>query len=127
MSKSTSAASKTLPVTVLSVTSPARIAQIAKEKALNSQEVYVRVTCEYEGKTFTVSNKLRFLGQAGYTKLIQAKTSKETLTITISPSADGSNYYFYLEGDDVTVDDLFKEPVTQPDIRVKVEELYKVL
>jgi len=119
--------SRSLAVTVLSLTSPARIAQIAKEKALNPQEVYVRVTCEYEGKTFTVSNKLRFLGQDGYKKLMDAKTSKETLTITISPSSDNLNYYFYLENDSVNVEDLFKEKVTQPDIRVKVQDLYKDL
>jgi hypothetical protein len=58
---------------------------------------------------------------------MEAKTSKKTLTITISPSADNLNYYFYLEGDEVSVDDLFKDKVTQPDIRVKVQDLYKDL
>jgi hypothetical protein len=119
--------SRELAVTVLSLTSPARIAQIAKEKALNPQEVYVRATCEYAGKTFTVSNKLRFLSQDGYTKLMNAKQSKETINIVISPAADNINYYFYLENTAVDVASLFKEPVKQPDIRVKVEDLYKNL
>ena len=50
-------------VKVIGVTSPNRIAQIAEERGINPQEVFVRVVFEYQGSQYQASNQLRFFGE----------------------------------------------------------------
>ena len=88
------------------VSTPSTIQRVAIDKGINPQEVYVRVTFEYGGKEFGVSNKLRFLTKAGYEELIKAKENKTAMTLAV----DTESGFFYIEKD-IKVDDLFKTPV----------------
>lgn len=88
---------------VKGVSSPDTIRKIATEKGLNPQEVFVRLTFEYEGTEYSVSNKLRFLGKEDYQKLIKAKDEGGTVDITV----DTEKEFFYINNG-TTVDDLFK-------------------
>ena len=88
------------------VSTPSTIQRVAVDKGINPQEVYVRVTFEYGGKEFGVSNKLRFLTKAGYEELIKAKENKTAMTLAV----DTESGFFYIEKD-IKVDDLFKTPV----------------
>lgn len=88
------------------VSTPSTIQRVATDKGINPQEVYVRVTFEYGGKEFGVSNKLRFLTKAGYEELIKAKEDKTAMTLAV----DTESGFFYIEKD-IKVDDLFKTPV----------------
>jgi glutamine phosphoribosylpyrophosphate amidotransferase len=90
------------------VSSPSTIQRVAVDKGVNPQEVYVRVTFEYSGKEFGVSNKLRFLTKAGYEELIKAQKDKTSMKLAV----DTESGFFYIEKD-VSVDDLFKEAVTK--------------
>jgi hypothetical protein len=88
------------------VSTPSTIQRVAIDKGINPQEVYVRVTFEYGGKEFGVSNKLRFLTKAGYEELIKAKENKTVMTLAV----DTESGFFYIEKD-IKVDDLFKTPI----------------
>ena len=88
------------------VSTPSTIQRVAIDNGINPQEVYVRVTFEYGGKEFGVSNKLRFLTKAGYEELIKAKENKTAMTLAV----DTESGFFYIEKD-IKVDDLFKTPV----------------
>ena len=88
---------------VKGVSSPETVARVAKERGLNPQEVFVRLTFETEGKEFVASNKLRFLGKSGYNQLLEAKEKNGTVDITV----DTEKEFFYLNTG-ATVDDLFK-------------------
>lgn len=91
------------------VSSPSTIQRVAIDRAINPQEVYVRVTFEHKGDEFAVSNKLRFLTKAGYEELLKAKNEKTPLKLAV----DTESGFFYIEKD-VNIDDLFKEAVTKP-------------
>ena len=94
--------------TIKQVSSPSTIQRVAVDKGVNPQEVYVRVTFEYKGKEFGVSNKLRFLTKAGYEELMKAQKDKTPMKLAV----DTESGFFYIEKD-VSVDDLFKEAVTK--------------
>lgn len=91
------------------VSSPSTIQRVAIDRAINPQEVYVRVTFEHKGDEFAVSNKLRFLTKAGYEELLKAKNEKTPLKLAV----DTESGFFYIEKD-VNIDDLFKEAVAKP-------------
>lgn len=101
------------------VSTPSTIQRIAIDKGINPQEVYVRVTFEYGGKEFGVSNKLRFLTKAGYEELIKAKENKTAMTLAV----DTESGFFYIEKD-IKIDDLFKTPVEKKtDTRIGLSAL----
>ena len=89
---------------VKGVSSPDTIQRIAKDRNLNPQDVFVRLTFEYENVEYVVSNKLRFLGKDNYNMLLQAKENGLTVDITV----DTETEFFYVNSN-TTVDDLFKE------------------
>ena len=95
-------------VIIKQVSSPATIQRVAVDKGINPQEVYVRVTFEFKGKEFGVSNKLRFLTKAGYEELVAAQKNKTPMKLAV----DVESGFFYIEKN-VSVDDLFKEAVTK--------------
>jgi hypothetical protein len=100
------------------VSSPSTIQRIAVDKGINPQEVYVRVTFEYKGEEFGVSNKLRFLTKAGYEELIKAKEAKTAMKLAV----DKNSEFFYIEKD-INVDDLFKTPVVKTNTRKSLATL----
>ena len=100
------------------VRSPSTIQRIAKDRGINPQEVFVRVTVAYGGTEARVSNKLRFLTKAGYLELIEAQKTGKPMKITI----DVENEFFYIEND-VSVDDLFKEELPKPDNKADLLKL----
>jgi hypothetical protein len=106
---------------VVNVTSPSTIDRIAKEKNINPQEVFVRCTFQYNGMQFTASNKLRFLTNAGYTELLEAKEKKTPMKFVV----DVEKEFFYIEHD-VAVDSLFETPVATEDKRTKLTALLNV-
>ena len=93
---------------IKTVSSPSTIQRVAIDKGVNPQEVFVRVTFEYGGKEFGVSNKLRFLTKAGYNELLEAQKNKTPMKLAV----DTESGFFYIEKD-VSVDDLFKEAVVK--------------
>lgn len=93
---------------IKTVSSPSTIQRVAVDKGVNPQEVFVRVTFEYEGKEFGVSNKLRFLTKAGYNELLEAQKNKTPMKLAV----DTESGFFYIEKD-VSIDDLFKEAVVK--------------
>lgn len=96
-------------VKVIGVTSPNRIAQIAEERSINPQEVFVRVVFEYQGSQYQASNQLRFFGEKGYNKLLESRDNETLVNVTIT--ADDKGTLMYLDSDkDVSVSDLFKTP-----------------
>lgn len=97
-------------VKIIAVTSPNRIAEIAEAKGINPQNVYVKVTFEYEGDTSTSSNQLRFFRQEGYERLLKAKDEGTLVNITLNVDEKGS--FMYLDSDkQATVADLFSQPL----------------
>lgn len=90
------------------VSSPATLQRVAIDKGINPQEVFVRVTFEYQSVDIEVSNKLRFLTKAGYLELIEAQKTKKPMKLAV----DVNSGFFYIEKD-VSVDDLFKDAVTR--------------
>ena len=110
-------------VKIISVTSPNMIAQIAEAHSLNPQEVFVRVKFEYEGTEYQGSNQLRFFGKDGYAKLIKSRDEELPVNITITKDIKG--YLMYLDPDtDITIDDLFKDPVEKEDTRKDLSTLF---
>ena len=93
---------------IKTVSSPSTIQRVAVDKGVNPQEVFVRVTFEYGGKEFGVSNKLRFLTKAGYNELLEAQKNKTPMKLAV----DTDSGFFYIEKN-VSVDDLFKEAVVK--------------
>lgn len=110
-------------VKIVSVTSPNRIAQIANERGINPQEVFVRVNFEYQGNEYRGDNQLRFFGKDGYAKLLSARDTESLVNITITKDVKGT--LLYLDGDkDVTVDELFEKPVEKSSSRKDLSELF---
>ena len=93
---------------ITQVSSPSTIQRVAVDKGVNPQEVYVRVTFQYNGKEFGVANKLRFLTKAGYVELVEAQKNKTPMKLAV----DVESGFFYIEKD-VSVDDLFKDAVVK--------------
>lgn len=93
---------------IKSVSSPSSIQSVAKDRGINPQEVFVRVTFDYKGTEVKVSNKLRFLTKAGYMELLEAQKNQTPMKLVV----DTANEFFYIEHD-VSVDDLFKEEVAK--------------
>ena len=121
---------------ITSVSSKKTIMSIAKDHNLNPQEVFVRVTFKVAEKDesgeyqvaedeYTSSNKLRFFGEEGYTKLLAAKESGELVSITVTINEKGSLMYLNDEDDsDITIADLFSTPVEKSDTRKNIEDLF---
>ena len=96
-------------VKILGVTSPNRIAQIAEERKITPREVFVRVVFEYSGSQYNASNQLRFFGEKGYEKLLQARDDESLVNITVIKDDKGT--LMYLDSDkNVTIAELFKAP-----------------
>lgn len=105
-------------VIIKQVSSPSTIASVAKDKGINPQEVFVRVTFEYSGDEFGVSQKLRILTKAGYQELLDAQKNKTPMKLAV----DRASEFFYIEKD-ISVDDLFKEEVKRSDSRKSLASL----
>ena len=93
-------------VIVKSVSGPHTIANVAKERGINPQEVFVRIKFEYEGAEYNASNKLRFLTKSGYNTLLENVKSGKPMDIIV----DTEKEYFYIDYG-TTIDDLFATPV----------------
>lgn len=105
-------------VIVKNVSSPSSIQRVALDKGINPQEVFVRVTFEFKGQQFTVSNKLRFLTKAGYEELLNAAKTGEPMKFVV----DIDNGFFYVEKD-VSIDSLFAQEVEKKDERKPLSAL----
>lgn len=115
-------------VKIMGVTSPANIARIAKERNLNPQEVFVRVTFEHEGEQYTASNKLYILGKSTYQKLLNIMGTGETVNVELSISkTDPNNAFIYIEEDNVDIESLFTEEVKKTDSRKSLGDLLSKL
>lgn len=112
-----------LLVTITSVTSPASIKAIARDHGLNPQEVFVRVGFMYDNEEYSSSNKLRFLGQESYERLLAAKQSGEQISVTVTANDKGSLIYVN-NNEHVEIADLFSEPVVKVDNRKNIEDLF---
>ena len=88
---------------IIGVSSPATIMQIATSRGIQPQDVFVRVRVVYDGKEFSVSNKLRYLGQVGYEKLQNLMKSGEGVNLRV----DLNSSFFHFD-EEVSVADLFK-------------------
>lgn len=112
-----------LKVVITSVTSPATIKKVAEDHEINPQEVFVRVGFTYNGEEYSSSNKLRFFGEEGYNRLLEAKQSGEAIDIALTANEKGT--LMYLESlEKVEVTDLFKTPVAKEDKRKDVADLF---
>lgn len=110
-------------VKIITVTGANRIAAIAAERGINAQEVFVRVTFEYEGKQYSSSNKLRFFGKENYEKLLKVRDDESLVNITVTKNEQGT--LMYLDPDkDVSVKELFDTPVEVKDTRKNLEDLF---
>ena len=98
-------------VVLKSISTPTMILRVAQDKAINPQEVFVRVTFEYGGKDVVVSNKLRYLTKTGYVELTNAVDNKTPVTLEV----DTMSGFFHVVKD-VKVDDLFKDSVEKVDV-----------
>lgn len=103
---------------IVSLTSVSRILDIAEEKKLNPQEVFVRCTFEYKGETYTASNKLRILTKKGYSELQSKLNSSETIDLVIT---DLEFFYIHRE---VSLDDLFKDKVASENKKGSLAALF---
>lgn len=114
-----------LDVVITAVTSPNRIAAIAEEQAINPQEVFVRINFKVSDKEYKASNKLRFLGEKGYQRLLNAKASGEPISVTLSLSEGQDDAFIYVNPENkVTVEDLFSTPLEKEDTRQSISELF---
>lgn len=91
---------------IKSVSSPNTLMRVARDKDLNPQEVFVRITFEVEGKEYSASNKLKYLTRAGYQSLLDAKASGTPMDLAI----DVEGEYFYINTH-TSIDDLFAKEV----------------
>lgn len=105
-------------IKIISVSSPESIQRIATEKAINPQNVFVRVTYEYEGEQYLASNQLRFFREEGYIKLLDAKNNGTLVNITVVEGTEGRDDLMYLDSDtEVNIKDLFAQKVINPNRR----------
>lgn len=95
---------------VIGVSSPNTIMQIAADRKIAPQDVFVRVRVAYKDKEFSVSNKLRYLGQSGYEKLQKLTTSGEGVDLSVD-----LNSGFFRFDEHVEVEDLFKTEAPKSD------------
>lgn len=108
---------------ITSVTSPTSIQAIAKDHSINPQEVFVRVGFKLGEDEYSSSNKLRFLGQEGYERLLAAKASGEPVSLTITANEKGT--LLYINSDEhVEISDLFSVPVERVDNRKDINDLF---
>lgn len=104
---------------VVSITSAARIMDIAEEKGLNPQEVFVRCTFNYKENTYTASNKLRILTKKGYEELQSKMKSGEPIDLVITDSE-----FFYIHRE-ISLDDLFKNKVENTSTKGSLAAFFK--
>lgn len=115
-----------LDVVVTSVTSPAKIAEVAKVQDLNPQEVFVRINFKVNGndKEFKASNKLRFLTATGYKRLLESRTNGTPINVTVSMDDTHEDAFIYVNPEEnVSIEDLFSTPVEKTDNRASIAEL----
>lgn len=114
-----------LMIVVTSVSSPDKIAEVAKVQGLNPQEVFVRVNFKVGDKEFKASNKLRFLTPAGYQRLLDARASGKEISVTLALSENKDDAFIYVNPEHkVSVDELFSTPLEKVDTRSNIAELF---
>ena len=111
-------------VIVTAVTSPNRIKDIATERGISTQDVFVRVTFKYKEEYYTSSNKLKFFRQEGYQQLLDSLKNSTPLDITVTISDKGDLMYI---NNKTSVDDLFKDVPTVVDNRKSITDLLNSL
>lgn len=119
-------------VVITSITSPGKIAEVAKIHGLNPQEVFVRVSfriADSENTTeYKASNKLRFLTAKGYERLLESKKESTAINVTLSKSEDQDEAFIYVNPEEnVSIEDLFSIPVEKEDNRADIFDLMDTL
>ena len=105
-------------VTVLSVTSPRRIAQLAQDKSCSPLDVYVKVRFSAEdGKEYEGANKLSILGKDAYQKLLDARSAGEKVNVSLhiyrNRTTGNVEAFIYLnDAPKASIDDLFADAET---------------
>ncbi|WP_322154507.1 hypothetical protein [Paratractidigestivibacter sp.] len=100
-------------VTVLSVTGPRRIAQLAQDKSCSPLDVYVKVRFSTEdGKEYEGANKLSILGKDAYQKFLDARVSGEKVNVSLhiyrNRTTGNVEAFVYLnDAPKASIDDLF--------------------
>lgn len=108
----------TLKAKIVGVTSPSNIQRIAKERAINPQDVFVRLVFEHDGEQYSASNKLGFIGKEDYQMLLDAAKTEAEVKITVNVDSE----FFYVEHE-VKLDDLFKTPTEKVSTRKNLTDL----
>lgn len=105
-------------VTVLSVTGPRRIAQLAQDKSCSPLDVYVKVRFSAEdGKEYEGANKLSILGKDAYQKLLDARSAGEKVNVSLhiyrNRTTGKMEAFIYLnDAPKASIDDLFADAET---------------
>lgn len=100
-------------VTVMSVTGPRRIAQLAQDKACSPLDVFVKVRFRAEdGREYEGANKLSILGKDAYQKLFDARASGEKVNVSLhiyrNRTTGNVEAFVYLnDAPKASIDDLF--------------------
>lgn len=100
-------------VTVLSVTGPRRIAQLAQDKSCNPLDVYVKVRFSAEdGNEYEGANKLGILGKDAYQKLLDARADGKKVNVSLhvykNRTSGNIEAFVYLnDAPKASIDDLF--------------------
>ena len=114
-----------LAVVITAITSPAKVAEVAAVQGLNPQEVFVRVNFKVGEKEYKASNKLRFLTQSGYQRLLDAKASGTEISVTLVLTEGQDDAFIYVNPEHkVSVDDLFSTPLERVDDRQNIADLF---
>lgn len=114
-----------LDVVITSISSPAKVAEVAKVQGLNPQEVFVRINFMYGGNEYKASNKLRFLTANGYQRLLEAKESGKEINVSLVLTEGQDDAFIYVNPEqNVTVDDLFSQPLERVDERKSIADLF---
>lgn len=112
-------------VVITSISSPAKIAEVAKVQGLNPQEVFVRINFKVGEKEYKASNKLRFLTENGYNRLLAAKASGEEINVTLVLTEGQDDAFIYVNPENkVSVADLFSQPLERVDERQSIADLF---
>ena len=111
---------KTMNVLIKGVTRPGSVCKIASNRGIAVGDVFVRVIFEYNDEEYAVSQKVKYLPQEDYKRLLEAEASEGYVCLDI----DIEKGFFNIHTDDVEVAELYKSTETRTSNVKSLKDLF---
>ena len=92
-------------VLIKGVTQPGSVAKIASNRGISVGDVFVRVVFSYNNEEYAVSQKVKYLPQEDYKKLLEAEATGGSVCLDINIEKG----FFNIHTDAIAVDELYKK------------------